>query len=81
MSVHYLNLPRRKPTPDQLELPRVKIGGIVHDLNATLSNLQLRLITAGTADELAAAIVETHRTLAEASAGFAGLVEATRAWK
>jgi hypothetical protein len=76
-----LQFPKQKPNPGQFELPRAKVCEIVYDLCADLMASQSDLMAAKTAEEFSAAIVEVHRKVTEASAGFSQLVDVTRHWR
>jgi hypothetical protein len=61
------------PTPQQLELPRLRLAGLAHELTIDLAQCQEALMNSESAATLAAAIRRTADKLAEASAGWASI--------
>ena len=76
-----VQFPKQKPRPGQLDLPRAQLAELAHNLSMSLLTSTAAIARAETAEDLAAAIVEIHRQVSEAQAGWAGLVDATRQWR
>ena len=79
--MNIVQFPKQKPRPGQLDMPRAKLAELAHNLSMSLLTSTGAIARAETAEELAAAIVEIHKQVSEAQAGWASLVDATRHWR
>lgn len=73
-----VKFPGKLPTPGQLDLPRARLTGLVHDLTRDLMQCQLDLMNADSGGEMAAAIHKTAGKLDEASRGWASMAKTVR---
>ena len=61
-------IPTEVPTPQELELPRMRLSRLMHDLTVDLMHYQEDLLRAQDASEFASTILRTADSLAEANA-------------
>jgi hypothetical protein len=73
-----IKFPTKLPSPDQLELPRVQLIGLLQNLSGLLQARSLKLMEANNAAELAAVVRGIAGDTAEANTGWAELSEKIR---
>jgi len=71
-------IPTEVPTPQELELPRARLSGLMHDLTVDLMHHQADLLRAQDASEFAATVFRTADRLAEANARWAAMSSTIR---
>jgi hypothetical protein len=62
-----IKFPTKLPSPGQLELPRVQLTEMLHELNKELVRRSLELMKADNAAEFGAVVRKTLATVSEAS--------------
>lgn len=76
--MNIVKLPTRLPAPEQLELPRAQLAGLLQDLATELLTAQLAIISSSNAPELAEAVRTTVHKLTEARGGWLELSRTIR---
>jgi hypothetical protein len=73
-----MSIPTEVPTPQELELPRTRLSGLIHDLTVDLMHHQADLLRAYDAAEFATTILRTADRLAEANERWAAMSSTIR---
>ena len=77
-TTNILNFPTKLPTPQQVELPRASLSGILQELTIAVMKCYEDVLKADSASELAAAVRKTAEVVGEASAGWSELRNTVR---
>jgi len=73
-------LTMRKPGPEELELRKTQLNALAVAASKKTMTVQLEILSAESAEELAAAIVKFHGALAEAHVAWGNFADQVRHW-